>query len=353
MKSNCSNLSLIKAFGQMPDKNRKTYFQTFDNYKDGQFQNQSHTPSLTEGESMTGAILEMLKKHNSRIPENLIPSVQTDLQHLNPDGQVLVWFGHSSYFMQIDGKTILVDPVFSGSASPFASMVKAFDGADQYDVEDLPYIDFLFVSHDHWDHLDFRTMEKLKSQTGKVICGLGVAQHFEYWDWAKEKLLERNWFETIDLGDGFKVTLEPGRHFSGRGLRRNISLWTSFVLQTTSRQLFLGGDSGYDAHFKYIGEKYGSFDLAILECGQYDQRWAYIHMQPEQTLQAAKDLHAKCLLPVHHSKFALANHPWSEPLDRIAVLAAQDQFTIVTPMIGEKLNLDNLVPTPFYWWKNI
>ncbi|WP_447642709.1 MULTISPECIES: MBL fold metallo-hydrolase [Chitinophagaceae] len=337
----------------MPDKNRRYYFQTLSNYKEDQFLNQSHTPSLTEGTSMTGTMLEMLKKHDNRIPENPVPHIQTDLLHLHPDESILVWFGHSSYFMQLEGKTVLADPVFSGYASPFRSMVKSFSGADNYDVEQLPYIDFLFISHDHWDHLDFQTMEKLKTKTGKVICGLGVGQHFEYWGWDRRRILEKNWYESVVLENGFVVTLEPGRHFSGRGLKRNVSLWIAFVLQTSSRSLFLGGDSGYDVHFKNIGDKYGGFDLAILECGQYDKRWAYIHMQPEQTLQAAKDLHAKCLFPVHHSKFALANHAWNEPLDRITALATKEMFPIITPQIGEKIDLNHLSTSFPYWWRHV
>ncbi|PZP43581.1 MAG: MBL fold metallo-hydrolase [Pseudopedobacter saltans] len=346
-------MNLFKAFGKGFSKENDIRFQRLANYKDGQFQNEHFTPQLTEGHSMLGVMLEFFKRNKYRVPHSPIPSIKSDLLHLNPKENVLVWFGHSSYFLQLDGKTFLVDPVFSGSASPFKSMIKAFDGSNIFQVLDLPYIDFLFISHDHWDHLDFETVEKLKDKTGCVICPLGVASHLEYWGWNKEKIIEHNWNESESIGDGFKVSFCPGRHFSGRGLKRNISLWTSFVLKTPNFQLFLGGDSGYDAHFKEIGEKFESFDLAILECGQYDKRWSYIHMAPEETMQAAKDLHAKFLLPVHNSKFALANHAWFEPLDQISTIAENENFPIMTPMIGEVVDMMKLSSYNNKWWLNV
>lgn len=343
-------MGLIKKLGQSPDTGRKAWFNTLPNYKNGQFQNLIHTPALAEGESMIKVLWNFLGKHADTEPRFPIPSVDTDLKALPPDEDVLVWFGHSSYFIQADGKKFLIDPVFSKNASPIRGSVKVFPGAGHYQAEDMPEINVLFISHDHWDHLDYTTIQKLKSKVKAVVCGLGTAQHFEYWGWDKNKLIERNWYESVDLGDGFVVTLTPARHFSGRLLRRNISLWASFVLQTPVRKLFLGGDSGYGPHFAAIGEQFGPFDLAVLECGQYNEKWRYIHSLPSEIIQEVKELKAKNFIPVHHSKFRLGQHPWYEPLQQVSSYAEAEGFPVITPKIGEKVDLNNMKTVWEKWW---
>jgi len=314
-------MTFFKAFGRRPGKVQVQQYSDLPNYKDGQFQNPVPTPALAEGQTMPKILWEFLKKHPETRPEKPMPVVQTDLKRLHPLENVLVWFGHSSYFIQVDGKRFLVDPVFSGNASPIPGSLKSFAGTNTYQASDMPAIDFLLITHDHWDHLDFQTIQQLKQKTGKVICGLGVAEHFRYWGWPKDLLTERNWYDSIDLAPGFKITLTPARHFSGRTFKRNVSLWTSYVLQTPSFKLFLGGDSGYGPHFKTIGDQYGPFDLALLECGQYNKNWPYIHSTPEEVIQEVYDLRAARFIPVHHSKFKLAQHPWYEPVERVKVLA--------------------------------
>ena len=272
---------------------------------------------------------------------------------LQPEEDVLIWFGHSSYFMQIDGKKILVDPVFSGSASPFSFMVKAFEGTDIYSAEDFPEIDYLFITHDHWDHLDYKTIIQLKSKINKIITGLGVGSHCERWGFEQNKIIERDWNQEIKFADGLTVHTNTSRHFAGRGLQRNNTLWSSFVLITPSYKIFIGGDSGYDSYFAEIGNKFGGFDLAILENGQYNESWKYIHMMPHEVLKAAKELNAKRLFPVHSGKFALANHTWKEPLRKITELNKNVRIPLVTPMIGEKVLL-NLHEQKFSkWWENV
>ncbi|HEY4154370.1 MAG TPA: MBL fold metallo-hydrolase [Puia sp.] len=272
---------------------------------------------------------------------------------LDIHSDVLVWFGHSSYFIQLDGKRILVDPVFSGSASPFSFSVKAFEGTDIYTTDDIPVIDYLFISHDHWDHLDYETIIKLKPRVKKVICGLGTGEHLEYWGYHQDLIIEKDWDGQIDPGDGFQVHAVPARHFSGRGLIRNKAIWTAFVLQTPTMQILIGGDSGYDKHFAAIGEQFGPFDLVILENGQYDKSWKYIHMMPEEVLQAAEDLNAKRLLPVHSCKFAIANHAWDDPLKKITELGKTRDVAIITPRIGEAVYLKDPAQVFMEWWKNI
>ncbi len=257
--------------------------------------------------------------------------------------------------MQIDGKRILVDPVFSGNASPVPGTVKSFKGTDRYAVEDLPDIDYLFISHDHYDHVDYETLMKLKPKIKKVICGLGVGAHFEHWGYDTNKIIEKDWNETVDFGNGFIVHTTPARHFSGRGFTRNNTLWMSYVLQTATMKIYIGGDSGYDTHFADIGNKYGPIDLAIIENGQYNVAWRYIHTLPDEVLKAAKDLKAKRLFPVHSSKFALGNHAWDEPLTKVSELNnhSENPISLVTPMIGEFVFLKDIKQQFKQWWVGV
>lgn len=343
-----------KIFGKTPRGSLSENISRSANFNKGQFQNIHFTPDISEDTNYACVIYDFLfAKHPRRTPTDRIPSVKTNLVHLPKNEDILVWFGHSSYFMQIDGKTFLVDPVFSGNAAPVKGSTKAFKGTDIYTPQDFPDIDVLIITHDHYDHLDYKTVLQLKPKVKKVICGLGVSNHFEYWGYDARILHEFDWWEDSSLNEGFHIYTTPGRHFSGRSLKRNRSLWMSYVLQTPSLSIFIGGDSGYDTHFAEIGDKHGPFDLAILENGQYNTSWKYIHMQPEETYRAAKDLRAKRLLPVHSGKFSLAPHPWDEPLIRITALSKNEIIPVLTPMIGEKLELKNENQRFQEWWKGI
>ena len=338
-------------FGKAPAGNRLTELQKSSNYKDGKFQNLSITPELAEGYNMVGVTYNVLfNKEPRRKPTDIIPSVKTDLINLPVDKDILVWFGHSSYFIQLDGKRFLVDPVFSGNASPIPGTVKSFKGTDIYTAEDIPEIDYLFISHDHYDHVDYTTLLALKNKIKKVICGLGVGAHFEHWGYSPENIIEKDWYSEVPLGSGFTAFVQPARHFSGRGFTRNNTLWASYVLQSPTMKIYIGGDSGYDTHFAAIGNKFGPIDLAILDNGQYNVAWRYIHTLPDEVLQAAKDLKAKRLFPVHSSKFVLANHPWDEPLSKITELNKSAELPLVTPIIGEPVNLKDSSQQFTQWW---
>ena len=338
-------------FGKKPSGARLEKMKASPHYKDGQFHNLSYTPTLAEGHSYVDVMYQMFIKSKPRNkPSAPLPSVKTDLLNLPADANVLVWFGHSSYFLQVDGIRILVDPVFSGNASPIPGSVKAFKGTDVYGVSDLPKIDYLLITHDHYDHLDYPTIAVLKPKVANVICGLGVGAHFEYWGYPAINIIEKDWYEEVDLPAGLKLFVQPSRHFSGRSFNRNNTLWASYVLQTPSMTIYLGGDSGYDSHYAAIGEKFGPIDIAILDCGQYNQAWKNIHNLPEDVIQAVKDLKAKRLLPVHSSKFALALHPWDEPLTKITELSAANGMPLITPMIGEAVHLADTTQQFKQWW---
>lgn len=341
-------------FGKTPSGERKQRVENSPNYKDGKFQNLSDTPQLTGEDGFVGSMYNFLFKKNKRVePADAIPSIKTDLKILDRKEDILVWFGHSSYFIQIDGKRILVDPVLSGAASPVSFVNKPFKGSDIYRPSDIPEIDYLVISHDHWDHLDYNTIMELKPRIGKIICGLGVGEHFEYWGFDKNNTIELDWDQDSSLDTGFEISCLPARHFSGRGLSPNQSLWTSFLLQTPSMRIYIGGDSGYDTHFQKIGERFGEIDLAILENGQYDKDWKYIHMMPEELLTATKDLKAKRLLPVHNSKYALGNHSWDDPLIRITEANKVEKINLMTPKIGEIVNLKDSTQTFSNWWEGL
>ena len=341
-------------FGKRPTGDRLEKIKQSPNYKDGAFQNLSFTPDLTEGATYLSVTKEYFFGQKKRItPVDNIPTQRTYLHKLDNDSNVLVWFGHSSYFMQIDGKRILVDPVLSGHASPFSFTTKAFTGTDIYSTNDIPEIDYLFITHDHWDHLDYETIKKLKPKIRKIICGLGVGEHLEHWGYDKSVIVEADWNSQLNLDPGFTVYTIPARHFSGRGLKRNQALWTSFVLQTLTLKIFIGGDSGYDYHFAETGKLHGEFDLVILENGQYDKNWKYIHLMPEEVLKAAKELNAKKLLSVHHGKFAIANHAWDHPLVKIAAFNIEYNVPLLTPMIGEAVYLNEDRQMFTEWWKGL
>jgi L-ascorbate metabolism protein UlaG (beta-lactamase superfamily) len=339
-------------FGTIPNGQRLERIRNSLHYRNGKFRNLSNTPQITNDKGFGQMTKEYFSAKNKK-PEIVIPTQKTDLNSLDLNEEIIVWFGHSSYFIQINGKKVLVDPVFSGNASPFSFSVKAFEGTDVYSVDDIPQIDYLIITHDHWDHLDYKTVVQLKQKVKKVITGLGVGSHLERWGYNPKKIHEMDWFEKTYFNNGFVFHATPARHFSGRGLIHKKTLWASFVMQTPTAKIFIGGDGGYDSHFKEIGEKFGEIDLAILENGQYNQSWKYIHMMPEQVLQAAKDLKAKCFLPVHSMKFALANHAWDTPLKTIKELNKWEKLSMLTPMIGEKVKLNDKAQSFKNWWEKI
>lgn len=338
-------------FGKIAGKEQLELLKKSANFRNGKFQNKNFTPELTEGVSYYKVTKEFFFDKSPRIkPVAVIPSKKTDLLLLKPDKNVFVWFGHSSYFIQVDGKKILVDPVMSGAASPLSFTTNAFKGSDVYTVDDVPTIDYLFISHDHWDHLDYKSVLMLKPKIKKVITGIGTGVHFLHWGFDKNIIIEKDWDEEIILDNGFVVNTTTARHFSGRGFIRNQSLWMAYGLKTPTMNIYIGGDSGYDNHFKLIGEKYGPFDIAILECGQYHPNWKYIHMMPEEVVLAAQELNAKKFIPVHHSKFVLGQHAWDDPILRVVAEAKNKKADVLHPMIGEEVDFNNKNQKFSEWW---
>jgi L-ascorbate metabolism protein UlaG (beta-lactamase superfamily) len=340
----------LRIFGKNPAGIRLQRIKASPNYRNNAFQNLVPTDVTLKDASYVKMMKDFIYKSPEATPPQTLPTVKTDLLQLKADKPVIVWFGHSSYMIRYKEKTILVDPVLSGQASPVSGFGKAFKGSDIYHFDELPASDLIVITHDHYDHLDYKTITRLKSKTGAFVTSLGVGSHLEHWGVPAEKITELDWWESTQHDADIHLTATPARHFSGRGVLRNKTLWSSFVLRLYDYKILIGGDSGYGDHFTQIGLNYGPFDVAILESGQYGDAWPYIHMFPEQTVQAAIDLGAKTLLPVHWGKFALAYHAWNEPIQRVLKQAEKVQMPVLVPQIGMPLQL-SVAESQEIWWK--
>ncbi len=341
-----------EKFGELPSGKRKEIILKSPNYKKGGFRNLELTPTMTGVENFFKVLFELVFAKN-RKPKNVLPTCKSNLKAILNNENVLVWFGHASYFIQLDGTKYLIDPVLSGVASPVRFSTKSFASTDVYTPEDLPEIDYLILTHDHWDHMDYETIIKLKNKVKKYICGLGIGSHLHRWGISDNKILEFDWFDSAQLSDKVKIKIYPTRHYSGRSFIRNKALWISILLESKTQTIYIGGDSGFGKHFEIIAEENPKIDLAILENGQYNKSWANIHMMPHQTLQAANILNAKRLMPIHSSKFILSTHAWNEPLAIISKLNEMGEKYLVTPVIGEIIDLNDTARSFSKWWENV
>lgn len=343
-----------EQFGALPEGSDLRRILASPHYVDGEFRNLIPRPILSDGSSFMGALLRSLtEKKTDTVPPCPVPSVRPNFQAQSRETDMLVWLGHSSFFVQIQGKRLLIDPVFSDHAAPVSFSTRAFAGATPCTANDMPPVDALLISHDHWDHLDFPTVTALKNKTGVVICGLGTGAHFRRWGFSEARIRETDWGDTLPLSEQVRIHLVTASHYSGRTLTRNRSLWAGFMLETPDRRIFFSGDGGYGPHFADIGRRYGAPDIALMDCGQYNERWKYIHMTPEEAVRAAQDMGAKALLPAHAGKFALAYHPWDEPFRRVVAASQGKNFALLTPRIGETVPLNGPVPAFCRWWETM
>lgn len=341
-------------FGKAPKGARLEAIEKSPNYVDGAFRNLIDTPKFTQDASTLSILINHLRNPpERRVPEGLVPSAKTDLKALDLSTDMVVWLGHSSYYIQLGGRKILLDPILSDHAAPFSSLNKAFAGTNIYSAEDIPEVDYLLISHEHWDHLDYPTAESLKNKVNHVVCPLGIGTYFEGWGYDTSKISEGDWYDQFEFGDGIKIHLLPARHYSNRLLKENKILWGGFALESETRRLFFSGDSGYGPHFAEIGRQFGGFDFAALDCGQYDERWANIHMNPEEAVAAAKDLNAATLLPSHVGRFSIARHAWDEPFIRIDSASNGENPRLLTPIIGEPVLLGNQRQAFTQWWVSL
>ncbi len=341
------------SFGRLPRGERLERIRRSPNYRDGQFRNLHPTPQMTSDKGFAGSMWGILfGSKERREPASALPVLKPDLHRLERAEDALVWFGHSSYLLQLDGVRLLVDPVLTDKW-PMSLFFSPFKGTDVFSPEDMPDVDCLIVTHDHWDHLDYRTVMQLKERIGRVVCPLGVGSISSIGDSIPTG--SSNWIGTraavCRTGSGSTACLRA--IFQGAGCSANRSLWASFLVESPSRRVYLAGDGGYDAHFAEIGRRFAPIDLAVVENGQYNADWRYIHLMPEKLPDAIRDLRPARVLTVHHSKFALSRHAWDEPLKNAAEAAAGDGFVLLQPMIGEIVPLADTVRRYEAWWRGI
>lgn len=334
---------MFKQFWKLPTSAKLENIIKSKNYINGKFWNLSPTLELAENVSYIDLLKsQFLKRDKDNYPSIDIPSIKSDLHNIE-SWPSIIWFWHSSYMIKIWGKNILVDPIFWWYASPVSFIVKNYNWSNIYTVDDLPDIDLLVITHDHYDHLDYNTVSRIIPKVKNIVTPLGVWSHLSYWWYDDDIIHELDRRSDIYIDD-FKITSTPTRHFSGRWLTRQKTLWSSFVLEFEAQKIYIWWDSWYDDHFKKIGDKFGNFDLAILECWQYNEHRKYIHMTPEEVVQAVIDLNAKLVLPVHRAKFTLALHAWYEPINRFTQKADESNISYITPMIWEVTNLSKNLP---------
>lgn len=342
-------------FGAKKTEINQEILEKSDNFYQGKFNNIENTSMMNKMD--LSAMVNFFTKGNT-VPNTAIPMEKIDhTQNINlheEKSEVKVtWFGHSTLLLDIDDKKIFLDPMFSDRPSPHPWLgFKRFNEELPVDIDNIPKIDAVIISHDHYDHLDYSTIVKIKDRVKMFYVPLGVGGHLKSWGVSEEKIVELNWWEETQF-EGLTFISTPSRHFSGRGLsNRDSTLWSSWIIRNEETSIFFSGDGGYSKAFKEIGDKFGPFDLTLLECGQYNEAWSDIHMMPEETAKAHLDLKGKLLMPIHWGAFKLSIHPWNEPVERLLKEADSLNINVTTPKIGETLILNKSEPTSKWWITN-
>jgi L-ascorbate metabolism protein UlaG (beta-lactamase superfamily) len=324
-------------------------------YRDGRFVNPLPPASYTWVD-VRALFVGQFFGDEVREPPRTIPVVAVSpaaLQNTPNPGLRALWIGHASLYAEIDGVRLLIDPIFSDYASPFDFGPKRFH-PPPIALSDVPKIDAVLITHDHYDHLDMRTVQQLARGDTLFVVPLGIGAHLERWGVAPQRIRELEWGQEHTLGS-VRIVSTPARHYSGRRLGdRNATLWTSWAVIGTRHRFYVSGDTGYSDHFRAIGEQFGPFDLAFVKVGAYGPGapWLDIHMSAEDAVRAARDVRARRLFPEHWGTFNLAFHAWDEPIRRTLVAARGNQVEVVTPRVGEIVDAD----APFTstaWWESM
>jgi len=325
-------------------------FDSSPEYKEGKFNDMGTTLDMSFSDYVS-TTWEFIFAKNNRTPVSELPVKQVDLSHFNSqDSNQLnaTWLGHSSLMINIDGFKILTDPVFEKRVSILGPT--RFNGEVPMDIEQIPYIDAVMISHDHYDHLNKYSIKRLIEKAKKFVVPLKVGALLEDWGVPRDKIVELDWWQEYSIENKLMIVATPAQHFSGRGLTdRNQTLWASWVIKTSAHNVFFSGDSGYFGGFKQIGDKYGPFDMTFIECGAYGEGWPKVHMFPEQTVLAHLDLKGDVLHPIHWGTFNLALHPWYEPMERLTAAANFNHVRTATPIVGETTVYDMKIPTARWW----
>ncbi|MDN3922357.1 MBL fold metallo-hydrolase [Roseateles violae] len=324
-------------------------------FKDGLFANPPNPQTPPGAGSWTIWSRFIFGSKVGTVPVDAIPVRPlsgAQLQALDPQRNHLMRLGHSSHLLKLQGRFWLIDPVFGERVSPVGFAGPKRFHAPPLSLQELPPIEGLILSHDHYDHLDLPTIEYLARRVQRFFVPLGVKARLLDMGVPAERVQELDWWQSAAHA-GVRLSATPAQHFSGRSLAdRNRTLWASWVIESAGQRIFYSGDSGYFDGFKRIGERFGGFDLALIENGAYDAYWPAVHMTPEQSVQAFVDLRAKVLFSVHNSTFDLAFHRWQEPLERLADLAAASHIELATPEIGEPMTVGE-PRSNRRWWQGL
>ena len=347
-------VNFYPSFGGDVSKERQGNYSSSENFKNGVFVNTKDVPEdLSFGQTLSLARKFFFTEVPNGVPKKNIEVNSIDSLHIaNYTGQTrLIWFGHSAFLLQIEGLNILIDPMLGKVAAPHDWLgTNRFNNQMPIEIEQLPKIDAVIISHDHYDHLDYPSIKRLRMKVDKFYTPLGVGVHLEAWGIEKERIIELDWWQEASFKN-LKFACTPAQHFSGRKFNnRQQTLWASWVIQTDKESIFFSGDSGYGPHFKEIGAVYGPFQFAMLECGQYNKMWPDIHMFPEETAQAGVDLDARIIMPIHWGAFKLALHDWTDPVERVSIKAKELNIALITPKIGQEILLETN-STSSNWWK--
>jgi len=347
--------NFLKQFGGKITEELTQQYMLSENWKNGSFQNLEETALAANLRDIPRMLYKQFSNNKERTPKVKLPvaSFQKETFLSPSDTSKFIWYGHSVILMRMENRTILIDPMFGPDTTPIAPMTTHRFSENTINIIDqLPEIDLILLTHDHYDHLDYQSIQKLKHKAKKYFVALGVKRHLEAWGISPNLITEFDWWQDYIL-DNIKITFTPTRHFSGRGLTDRLkSLWGGWVFQSTQENIWFSGDSGYGKHFEKIGKKFNGFDFAFMECGQYNQDWHDLHMFPEESVQAAIDAKVIKAMPVHWGGFALSyQHTWSEPPTQFIQFAEEKQLDYSVPRIGEIFDVATIRQK--LWWEDL
>lgn len=344
----------LTSFGAPPEGARLERMQRNPRFFNGAFTNTRDVTTMSDDVGTWALLKEYVFGDAQRSPDRALPVVDptTTWSTAPQSGLRVTWLGHSTTLIEIDGARILTDPMFSHRASPSTLVGPARFQPPPVRFADLPGLDAVLISHDHYDHLDMATVRALSAKGLTFYVPLGVGAHLEAWGVPVEQVVELEWWQSAELPDRpIRLHATPAQHFSGRAIHdENVTLWSSWVLEGPEHRVFFSGDTGRAPEFPEVGERLGPFDLVMLEVGAFHRAWGAIHLGPEQAVEVHAELGGGALMPIHWGTFNLALHGWDEPLEVLLRIAQERSLPLLTPRPGEPIEPER-VPSPSPWWR--
>lgn len=341
---------MFKSFGAKISQEDMEAYSHSEHWNGEAFENLEKTENHVGLMDIPGLIFKQYLQNSKFSPQDNLPILLPDLAEWERRDNFFVWYGHSVLFLKLNGLHILIDPMFGNNAAPISPFpVKRFSKESFSIIDLLPPIDYILLTHDHYDHLDYDSIQKLKSKTQAFLVALGVKRHLVKWGIPSQKIIEMDWWDT-HYAKGMEIHFTPTRHFGGRRMsEQNKSFWGGWALKTDSINVWFSGDGGYGKHFKEIGQELGPFDIGFIECGQYNDLWNLIHLFPEESVKVCKEVGVQTAVPVHWGGFALAQHPWQESVERFLKEAKREGLGYGFPRLGQVFDLENLPREE--WWR--